>query len=273
MPKKDLRIAVLSCTHCGNIWGLTPPTYQVKPSGAAYTELEKKRENKRISISDMQRRFWTWYRAALKKHGPYDWCIGNGDLIDGRGERQGSQDVHLIHTDEQVECAVRVLQETAADKYAITYGTPYHTGMMSDHEEYIAVKLKAERDDRLQIKFNGTMFDFKHEPSGRSGIPHGRHTAIARDNLWNELRAARGKEERADVTVRSHVHYYAFSGGAGWLGMTTPCLQLTSLYGKRRCHDDIDVGITVFDITKKGNYTWVSELMPRAQPQPLQITA
>ena len=100
------------------------------------------------------------------------------------------------------------------------------------------------------------MIDIKHHV-GSSQIPHGRHTAVARDRLQNVLWAEHDEQPKANIIIRSHVHYFSFCGGSNWLAMTTPAMQgYGSKFGARRMSAPVDVGLIHFDIDEEGGYQW-----------------
>jgi hypothetical protein len=145
---------------------------------------------------------------------------------------------------------------TKDTKLILTYGTPYHTGDQEDYENKIADDLNAEKIGGQEwVETEKVVFDFKHF-IGSSQVPHGRHTASAREALWSELWAQRGLAPRSDVIIRSHVHYHQYCGDALSLRMTTPCLQtLGSKFGSRKCSGLVDYGFLVFEVTR-GKVEW-----------------
>lgn len=249
MSAKNKRVVILSDIHAGHVAGLTHPSWW-GCSGTLAQKTEKLRQA-----------CWEWYLKECKKLGKVDLCIVNGDAIDGRGEASGSRELISVDRMDQCDIAVAAIQQVRAKKYAMSFGTPYHTGKAEDFERRIAEKLDAHIADQLWLDVNGVMFDCKHKVGG-SGIPHGRHTAVAKERMWNMLWNDMDEgQPRADIFIRSHVHYHGYCGGAGWLGMTTPALQAAAtVYGGRQCSGTVDFGFIVFDINTKGQYTWQAKL-------------
>lgn len=255
------RILAIGDTHCGHLVGLTPPGWRID---------KKKHEgisvSKRNKFAAIQRQLWDFYEHNVKKFGPYDGVMMNGDCIDGSGRRSGGTELITTDCDEQAEMAEKAIRVAMGSKtwLVMTYGTPYHVGECEDHENKIAKDLGAVKIGSHEwVEINGVMFDVKHEVSS-SSVPHGRHTSLARANLWSVLWNVAGKAPRgkkSTVILRSHVHYHAFAGAPGWLAMTLPALQgMGTKYGGRRCEGLVDFGITVFEVDEKGNYTWHTEL-------------
>ena len=109
------------------------------------------------------------------------------------------------------------------------------------------------------VSVNGCVFDLKHKVGG-SAIPHGRHTAIARDRMWNLLWAEKGLTPKAHVILRGHVHYHNYCGGPGWVAMTLPALQgMGSKFGARQCSGLVDWGVVIFDVDDDGSFDWHAE--------------
>jgi hypothetical protein len=253
-----MRMLVLSDLHCGHYAGLTPPRYWIRPG-------DTNNRTRRDKFAQLQRETWKWYRKTIRKNGPYDLIVCNGDAIDGTQDKSGGTEAWSVDTEEQADAATECI-ELAMDegtKLVMTYGTAYHTGQRSDEENRIAKALGAIKigsHEWIQCRESGTVFDFKHH-CGSSSVPHGRATAVSRDAMWGLLWAERGKQPRSDVLIRSHVHYYQYCGDSvAGLRMTTPALQAAgSKYGARRCSGVVDYGFLIFDTNKRG-YSWRAEL-------------
>jgi len=239
------RVVVVSDLHCGHRAGLTPPDHWVK--GSAYFE--------------QQRKTWAFYEDGIKSLGKIDIMVCNGDAIDGKGQKSGGNEQIETNRSKQVDIAVECLKVAKPDEYRFTYGTPYHVGIEEDWEREIALRLKSEIRGHDFFEVNGKKFDVKHK-IGSSTIPHGRYTPIAKEKLWNTIWADRGGQVKADITIRSHVHYYLTSSNANWLGVVTPALQgFGSIYGVRQCSGTVDYGFIWFDIYSDGSQSLGVKIM------------
>ena len=238
---------VVACgdLHSGHRGGLTPP---------AWFDNGERPSNLRA----LQEEGWKRWKKLAKKYAKPDVLICNGDAIDGRGERSGSRELVSVDRMDQVHMAQTCLSQFRAKHVVLSRGTPYHTGNIEDFEDLIAERLGAEIHNHPFIDIGGVMFDVKHKVGG-SQIPHGRHTAIARARLQNVLWSLRETQPKAAVLLRSHVHFHNYCGGADWLAMTLPCLQMGSDYGTRQCEGIVDWGIVVFDIEKGRVKSWQAE--------------
>lgn len=250
----DKRIIVISDPHCGHVAGLTPPDWQIAETKNSHT--------KRNKWARLQRELWEQYKLLLHKWGPFDRGFSLGDMIDGKGLRSGSTELITADREEQCDMAVQVHNEVRLHahrgfKWIGVYGTPYHTGNGEDWENIVADRAGFHKIGAHEwVDINGIIFDLKHFVSS-SIIPHGRHTSIARDRLWNILWNERGLTPRANVILRGHVHYLNFCGGPDWLALTVPALQgMGSKFGSRVCTGLVDWGFFIADIDKHGHLDW-----------------
>jgi len=247
---KTKRIVALGDLHCGHAAGLTPPGWHgCQIGGPRFVALRAE--------------MWRRYSELVDAIGPVHAVICNGDAIDGTGGRSGGTEQLTPDRDVQADMAVQCLtQWKPAAGYWLTYGTPYHTGDAEDWERVVCERLHdrahahAEIHAEAWLDVNGCIIGAKHKV-GSSSIPHGRHTAVSREHLWNIMWAERKAQPRGDILLRSHVHYYGGAFGAGWVAMTLPALQSAATkYGGRQCSGTVDWGLVVIDVTDTGDWTW-----------------
>lgn len=244
------RVVIISDLHCGHVLGLTPPKWK---------------SNKNLNT------VWDYYCSVLKELRPIDILIVNGDAIDGSGIKSGA--VELITSDriEQTEIAIQCLKEARAKEVMMTYGTGYHTGNAEDYEKIIAKGINASCiKSHLYTSVNSVIFDCKHHLDS-SAVPYGRHTAIAREKVWNIMYNDYNNTPKSDIVIRSHVHYHTFCGGPKWLGITTPALQMgDSKYG-RKCTGIVDLGLVHFDVYEDKSYIWKAHILKLANRNKLEV--
>jgi len=207
----------------------------------------------------VQRELWNKRLELLDKIGPVDAWAMNGDPFDGRGERSGGTellpDASWPNQTANAEACARVVKFTGEPKRIMSRGTPYHVGWDADYEDVLAMNLGATIKDHPFFTFGGVTFDMKHK-AGASSIPHGRATPLARDRLWNLLWSEHDEQPKAQVVIRSHVHYHTFTGEADWVSMTTPALQAAGTkFGGRQCAGTVHWGVIVFEC-EGGRYDW-----------------
>ena len=246
------KVLVMGDTHCGHWVGLTPPGWWANEKGDSVAS----------AFANQQRQCWEFFCNKLEKYKPFDVLIHAGDCIDGKGERSGGTELIEPDRNEQVNMALKCIKQALSKKTKVVMvaGTPYHTGMGEDFEQQIADRLDTKLHDHASVEVSGVTFDVKHK-IGSSNIPHGRHTAMARERAWNIMWNDHMSIPKADVLLRGHVHYYDFCGGSNWLGMTLPALQgLGSKYGARQCSGTVDFGFVVFTINE-GEFQWQPELL------------
>ncbi len=233
--------------------GLTPPKWQL--------QFIDKSTTKRNKFCQLQKEMWGKFINILDQMPPLDFAVFNADLVDGKGKKSGG--VEQITTDmhEQCDMAVAVIDEVRKrckknHKFIGTYGTDYHVSTEGDDWEHI-IAHKAQFDkigSHEWLDVNGLVFDIRHH-LGSSSVPTGRHNASAREGLWNDLWSLANMQPRADVIIRSHVHYYQHCGTSSKLCMTLPALQgMGSKYGARRCSGTVDWGVVLFEINSKTDY-------------------
>jgi len=257
------RVAIIADLHCGHRAGLTPPQWRFRQSSVEHIWRK---------FTRVQEETWRIYLREVKRLLPIDVLIVNGDCIDGRGERSGGVELVTGDRNEQCKMAADCIRVWHPPRIVMTRGTGYHTGDIESWEDLIAEGLRADGievkiGDHEWVDVNGFIFDCKHHVSG-SQVPHGRWTAIARDELWNSLWTEAGEQPRAGMIVRSHVHYCV--GGWRYFGahrvefLTTPALQaMGTRYGARRCSGQVNWGLLAFDLDARGGIVCRKEIIYR----------
>jgi len=241
--KATKKVVAIGDLHCGNRVGLTPPQHQRILAGDKYGAIREET--------------WSEYTRMIDAQKPISVLLVNGDTIDGTGFRQGGVD--LIEPDmvRQCDIASEVILYAEAETILMTKGTFYHTGSNLDFEDIIAKNVNARKISAEEtFKVNSTVFNAKHHV-GRSAILHGRATPILREHINNILWKEKGLfEEKADIIIRSHVHYFNYAGADGFLVMTLPALSgLGSRYGARVPSETVDFGIVFFSVSED-SYSW-----------------
>lgn len=246
--KTTKRGLIISDMHCGHAVGLTPPAWQYKEGGW------------RTKFVKTQQACWNWFTDTLRTVGTPDVLIVNGDAIDGKGKRSGGTEQITTDMTTQADMACNIIKTVMGrnTKLLMTYGTPYHTGDEEDFESLVAHECNAkEIGGQVFANVNGVVLDLKHKV-GSSSIPHGRATALKRTALWNVLWAEAGEQPKANVVVRSHVHYHSacYDPDMGW-AITTPALAgFGSKYGSRQCEGRVHFGMIAFEVDPDGCFAW-----------------
>lgn len=256
MTRKGRRVVIIADPHSGDVLGLTHPDFDGDRRDPLYHKLYRAR-----------REYWNFFASTIAILKPIDILILNGDAIAGKGEKSGGIELIVNDRHEQCDMAVAAIEECGKPDIYMTSGTPYHTGVTEEFEREIAKTVKAVKFGRHDwLSVNGLVFDYRHFISG-SQMPYGRHTAGARDRVWNVLWNEDGAYPKADILIRSHVHYFSFEGGANWMFVTTPALQgKGTKFGAERMSGTVDFGLLSFDVMSKTDWSWSRHIL-RFKPQ------
>lgn len=250
MPAKgrdrDTRIRFLGDLHCGHRAGLTPPAWW--PSEEADPHACR-------LLDEM----WLRWRDLCTRLPKPDWCVVNGDAIDGRGERTGGAELLAGCADrtKQAEMALDCLSMLSPRRgWKMTRGTPYHTGECEEYENILAGKLGAEISDRLNLECGPWIFDVRHALGGTS-VPYGKTTAISREHIWDMLWGEWDCQKPENVIIRSHLHWACHVWEPTWQGWVLPALQgpLTR-FGSLRCSNVVHWGVVDAVVSSKGVLSW-----------------
>ena len=254
------RLVIISDLHCGHVLGLTHPDFEKKPDV----------RSKAWPVYKQRRTCWRFIERKAEELQPVDVLLVNGDAIEGKGEKSGGTELLESDRTEQVEMAAAAIELFKAGAVILSHGTPFHVGVDEDWENLVATHKSVNAIDISShgyLEIEGVLFEHRHFVS-RSIIPHGRFTSIARERMWNVLWAERDEYPKADVLIRSHVHYHVFCGESGWLAMTTPSLQnYGTKFGERKMSGTVDYGFVHFDIGGREDYGWKSHILRFKRPR------
>ena len=228
--------------HSGHRVGLTPPRWQ--------WSLNPK-------WGPVQSQLWDAFTNIVDSLKPIDILFVNGDCVDGKGIRSGGTELITPDRKEQAEMAAECINYIGAEKIVMTYGTPYHTGVSEDWEDIVAEKVGAEEiGSHLWPQVNGVVFDLKHKV-GNTTVPYSKGTAISKERLWNLLWNEHDEQPKANIILRSHIHWYFQCGDADWQAIYLPALQgMGSKFGGRQCQNIVHFGAVHFDIEDNGRVNW-----------------
>jgi hypothetical protein len=247
MPKTGV---IVSDFHCGHLFGLTPPNYQIS--------LDDDRQLGKAA--EWQRKTWDWYSEQAKAIGHIDRLILNGDAIDGMGSKSGGTELITTDRRRQVQMAKACVEAFDYDAVTIIRGTAYHTGEQEDWEDVLADMLGTHAQDHAWLEYARCVIDIKHH-IGSTSIPGNAPPSLGREAIWNLLWAEKQLQPRANIIIRSHLHTYCYTGQDDWLAIVTPALQGWTKYGGRRMSKTISFGFIYFEITDKGEFLWRPHLL------------
>jgi len=240
-------ITCLGDFHCGNRTGLT---------------IEPRNKVQEFLLDEYKKNINLWNDVSI--------VIANGDLIDGLGFYDPSQTQNDLL--KQAKDAFELLKLWNADKYFLTFGTPFHvtdkkTGV--DYEQLICDFLNTWRPGcaRIEDDYNvnpaltikGIRFNIRHKV-GTSIVPYGKATLLLRTVIASLMRNAINKQELPHIIIRSHAHYYLKVEEYGIIAMILPCWQAPgSKFGTRHCEGLIDVGSVKIDINEETKEFWINK--------------
>jgi hypothetical protein len=228
---------VVSDIHAGSIYGMLPPDFML------YDESTK-------SLNPGQQYLWSCWDHFCEQAGKFrpDFIIANGDLIDGPQRKNHQSEIALISPRDQGKAAAEVLsllrqRVPRHTRWYFTAGTPYHVGDWGESEESIAEEFGGQLyssvgtgrrcKEVLWLDVEGVIIEAAHHIGVTQGFY--RATQLDKEMQWN---AMTGKDPskgvpRADLIVRSHVHYFNEVGHASKQGFTNPCWQLQTRFMRK----------------------------------------
>lgn len=246
---KAKSVVIISDMHCGAGTGLTHPDHQCGGK-----------------VGKSQAEHWDFFASRVTRNP--DVLIIAGDAIDGDGRKNGGVELKTPSRLGQVDVAFSLVEFLKPHAVAMVYGTKYHVGERENFEEALrnrivdSMRITCTLSAHEMVAVNGLTFDVKHKV-GSSQVPHGRHTPIARERVWNLMWAADGERQVADVLIRAHVHYYGYCGDRRGLNINLPSLQaLGSDFGSRECSGTVDYGWVEFEVESRKSYIWHPILKP-----------
>lgn len=210
--------------HAGSIVGLTPPKFWRWMS-------EKDRPRAKLQ--------WEFFADGIEAIRPVKICLSNGDAVHGKNGGFWGTEV-FVDRMAQVEIAIAVLEFVKAERYIFTYGTRCHVSSEEggeDFEKCIAKHFRASISAQQEFRINKTIFHAQHN------IGNGKFNALESENIVNMRLSEKGERRRADVFIRSHLHIFRESRGAGWRGVVTPgLLGWDNKHGQRHLSSPSDFG-------------------------------
>ena len=234
-------ILVLSDIHSGSIFGLWPTHYEMTDGTTR-------------SLTSGQAHLWKCWihlsewlgKAQADGQANLVAVVLNGDLIDGRQQAQEAMEAMTTNPVDQAR-AFRVSLEAflaPLEKRPSLYviqGTEYHDHKSGTAVEGIAEALGAVQyggvgtgqysKEVLDLDVDAVVLNFSHG-IGMTGALY-RAVAIDREAVWSAIAGKVGKVPKADVIVRSHVHFFVHVEHESKHAVITPCWQLQTRFMRR----------------------------------------
>lgn len=230
---KMKRVLILSDTHCGSTFGLTPPDYW-------------------NVFREIQETGWNFYEKTINSLGNIDLCIVNGDAVDGPGKKDTRQH---IHTDmkTQVEMAIEAFKIIPAKKFIFIRGTCFHVTTDRENEDDIADYFNAEIYDSRKIEVNGCILHCRHT-TGKGSTVYGSVTPLQSNSALQLMNDISAENETADIFIRSHIHEWIHIDREPFNAIATPGLQFKGMAYGRKYSSFYSYGMVWIDIEDKYNF-------------------
>lgn len=230
---KSKKVLILSDLHCGNMLGLTPPQY--------YNEFR-----------EVQETGWKFFTEEMKKLGPVDLLLLNGDLVDGPGKKDSLCHI-TTNVATQRKIAIECLRQVKAAKSIFIRGTGFHVTTDLEIEDDIAAYFGSEIYDERKINVNGCILHCRHT-SGKGGTSYGSATSLQRSAVVKLMDDAATCSEQADIYIRSHIHEAMCIERSVFTALTTPALKFKGESFGRKCTGFLDYGFTWLEIRGKKDF-------------------
>jgi hypothetical protein len=235
----------LSDLHIGSIFGMLPPGFIAN-------------DGSEVQQNPGQKYLWECFSDMIACSARFriDAIFINGDLIDGRQPKSMGIELSLPLPNDQEEAAVFTLRylrnqiqklsgmdlEQQLPMY-IVQGTEYHDGRGASELESIAARLDAVQyhcphgtgrftREVCGVSFAGVNVNLAHHVGGGGGFI--KSSGIDRELLWSAIAGAEDNALKADLLVRSHLHYFIHLEKPTQHAVITPCWQLQTRFMRKR---------------------------------------
>ena len=250
--EKPYRILIVSDLHVGSSTAICSEHPVISDLGTTYNP---------NPLQKVLLRAWKDMIKDLK--GPIDLLVVNGECVDGANVRQVGQQSWSTNLEDQMNDAKKLIEMIPYRKVLLLRGSNYHDQIDGTNlEEVMASKLKnvvkyrayggeGSTDYFAYVKIHGKVFNFTHH-IGFSKAEANRTTALAKE--MKGMHFQHDTLGRADVFVRSHVHYFVHVEFSNTHGVTTPAWKFPDahLFRGGLAGTTPDVGAVEFRVYKDG---------------------
>ena len=250
--KKPKRVMVISDLHVGSSTAVCSEKPIISDLSTYYVP------------NKLQKTFFRAWKDMIKSiHGTIDLLVINGECIDGANVKQLGQQSWTTNIDDMMNDAKKLIEMIPYTKVLILRGSGYLEQVDgTNFEELMADKLRdcikykayggeGKTDYFAFIKIYGKTFNFTHH-IGFSKAEAYRTTALAREMVGMHFQ--HDKLGRADIMVRSHVHYFTHVEFTHTHGCTTPAWKYpdSHLFRGGLAGTTADIGSVMFTIHPNG---------------------
>lgn len=214
------KILTLSDLHIGGFRSIWPEggSIEVEPG-----------ERQTWQLTRGQEYLWEcWQHLLTSIPRSLDGIIINGDVIQGHRDPWSTK-LCATSFNDQIQAATELLTPLAkrTKKIFLTAGTKYHNIEYGDAEQLIARNLHAKHLPWLNLKVGNRLINAVHGHA--TGFIY-RTTMLEREAFFSLLANAAHQTPKANIVIRSHVHFYAEYRSGEMVAFFTPCWQLPDDY-------------------------------------------
>jgi len=204
-----------------------------------------------------------WYNCIDELEQKPTLLVVNGEPCDGANRRQIGQQSWSTNIQDQLNDAGKLLSDIPYENLIFVRGTPYHVQQdATNFEEILAKQMGAEKykayggegltDYYCIVEMYGKVFNFTHHIGFNKWAAY-RTTALAREMAGMVFE--KDKMGRADVIIRSHVHYFVHVEFTHTHGFTTPAWKFPDahLFRSGLAGTTPDVGMVEIIIESNGD--------------------
>jgi hypothetical protein len=251
MAKSSKSILVASDMHVGSATSICSLEPQITELGTVH--LPNKLQ---LALNE------AWYNCIDDLEQKPTLLVVNGEPCDGANKKQVGQQSWTTNVYDQLEDASKLLKDIPYENLIFVRGSTYHVQIDgTNFEEIIAKQMGAEKykayggegltDYYALIEMYGKTFNFTHHIGYNKWAAY-RTTALAREMAGMVFE--KDKIGRADVIIRSHVHYFVHIEFTHSHGLTTPAWKFPDahLFRGGIAGTTPDVGMVEFIIESNG---------------------
>jgi len=237
MAYRPITNLYFSDLHCGSIFGLLPPDYELPdPQSLDLDDTEYQIIKRTLSLNKGQAYLWEIWQDGWKWLPPkIDVGVLNGDGLHGPVEKKGRGIYSAINLRPSVQADIlkavlKPIRHRFHDFYILA-GSEWHEGELGERLAELAKSQEIDAcphpsgqyiDSQLFLDVEGVTIDTTHELSYYMIY---RGTPLEREINFTRIEDAL-VEGAPDLIVRSHVHVWAMHRNRHATALSTPAFQL-----------------------------------------------
>ena len=217
---RDIIVNIISDLHNGSSMSLCSLEPEISDLDTTYRPNALQREMNEC-----------WFECIDDLTGKADYCVLNGEPIDGANKRQLGNQSWTTNLMDQVNDSVKLVKEIPYDNIIVNRGSGYHVQQDgTNFEEVFADKIGAAKnrvfggagltDYYCILQAHGKNLNFTHHIGFNKWAAY-RTTGLAREMAGMVFE--KDKMAKSDAIIRSHVHYFVHVEFTNTHGLTTPC--------------------------------------------------